>query len=140
MQDRTVVKDSQITAVSYWDNIEVYQSYHGRLFNTGTYGGSWIAGRPAFNQNSLFTNNQQKINFTSNIKVISFLQCITDKDERWIEVNYQREKTIYGVVTQGRNNYNNYVTSYNVLYKTDDSSNFKYILDKNGEEKVGFFL
>ena len=51
VQDRTVVKDSQITAVSFWDNIEAYQSYHGRLFNTR----SWIAGRPAFNQNSLYT-------------------------------------------------------------------------------------
>jgi len=110
VQDRSVVKDSQITAVSYWNNLPHYYSYYGRLFNTGPHGGSWIAGRPALDQNN--------------------------KEERWIEVNYEQEKTIYAVVTQGRNTGGNYVSSYNVLYKTGDDNEFKYILDESGEAKI----
>merc|ERR1719427_128887 len=112
VQDRDVVKDSQITAVSFWEynNKLHYQGFHGRLFNKSPSGGSWIAGRPAFDQNN--------------------------KHERWIEVDYEGDRTIYGVVTQGRNRDNHFVKSYNVLYKTGVSSEFKYILDENGDEKV----
>ena len=59
VQDRAVVKDSQLTAVSFWEynNYAQYKPSNGRLFNTGRYGGSWLAGRHAWDLNSLFENN-----------------------------------------------------------------------------------
>jgi len=112
VQDSAVVKDSQITAVSFWEynNYDFYRSYQGRLFNTGPNGGSWIAGRHAFDAN----NDHNK----------------------WIQVDYVQPKTIYGVVTQGRNIDEHFVKSYNVLYNVEGNTQFIYILDENGDKKV----
>jgi len=112
VQDRDVVKDSQITAVSFWEynNYAQYRSYNGRLFYKGASGGSWIAGRHAWDLNN--------------------------EHNKWIQVDYKQQKTIYAVVTQGRNINNNFVTSYNVLYNIEGNTQFKYILDENGDKKV----
>jgi len=116
VQDRTVVKDSQLTAVSFWEynNYAQYKPSNGRLFNTGRYGGSWLAGRHAWDLNN--------------------------EHNKWIQVDYEELKTIYGVVTQGRNvnDYSviNFVKSYNVLYNVEGNTQFKYILDGNGDKKV----
>ena len=64
------------------------------------------------------------------------LLSITDKHNKWIQVDYKEQKTIYAVVTQGRNIADNYVKSYNVLYNVEGNTQFKYILDGNGDKKV----
>jgi len=112
VQDRAVVKDSQITAASFWEynNNAQFKPFNGRLFNTGQYGGSWIAGRHAWDLNN--------------------------EHNKWIQVDYEAPKTIYGVVTQGRNINNQFVKSYNVLYNVEGNTQFKYILDENGDKKV----
>jgi len=112
VQDRTVVKDSQITAASFWEynNKADYKPSNGRLFNTGRYGGSRIAGR--------------------------YAEDLNNKHNKWIQVDYEELKTIYGVVTQGRNYNNEFVKSYNVLYNVEGNTQFNYILDKNGVKKV----
>jgi len=51
-------------------------------------------------------------------------------------VDYVNEKTITAVVTQGRSTVSEYVTSYNVLYKTATSDHFKYVLDENNNPKI----
>ena len=62
VQDRAVVKDSQITAASFWEynNKADYKPSNGRLFNTGRYGSSWIAGKYAEDLNSLFVRSIAK--------------------------------------------------------------------------------
>ena len=52
VQDRAVVKDSQLTAVSFWEynNDAQYGPSNGRLFSHS----AWIAGRHAFDLNSSF--------------------------------------------------------------------------------------
>jgi len=109
VQDRAVVKDSQVTAVSFWEynNNAACKPYNGRLFKTGE---SWVAGRHAWDLNN--------------------------KHNKWIQVNYKELKTIYGVVTQGRIINNDFVKSYNVLYNVEGNTQFKYILDGNGDKKV----
>ena len=144
MQDSAVVKDSQITAVSFWEfnNHDVYRSYHGRLFNKGSDGGSWIAGRHAFNTNSLFLENIFDKDFNHKPMLILLLDklllVILDDHNKWIQVDYVQSKTIYGVVTQGRNIDEHFVKSYNVLYNVEGNTQFKYILDGNGDKKVCF--
>ena len=68
---------------------------------------------------------------------------MSDKHNKWIQVDYEELKTIYGVVTQGRNvnDYSviNFVKSYNVLYNVEGNTQFKYILDGNGDKKVTFY-
>ena len=66
-----------------------------------------------------------------------------DEHNKWIQVDYEGLKTIYAVVTQGRNvnDYSviNFVKSYNVLYNVEGNTQFKYILDGNGDKKVTFY-
>ena len=68
---------------------------------------------------------------------------MSDKHNKWIQVDYEELKTIYGVVTQGRNvnDYSviNFVKSYNVLYNVEGNTQFKYILDGNGDKKVTLY-
>ena len=63
-----------------------------------------------------------------------------DDHNKWIQVDYVQPKTIYGVVTQGRNIDEHFVKSYNVLYNVEGNRQFIYILDENGDKKVTFFL
>ena len=70
--------------------------------------------------------------FYKMIKVMLFITA----NERWIQVMYDEEKTITAVVTQGRSTYDEYLTSFNVLYKKSGSNRFKFVTDEHGLPKV----
>ena len=57
-------------------------------------------------------------------------------DDIWIEVNFLKNKHVRAVVTQGRENYDQWVTSYQVMFKKDDQDNFTTVKDENNQPKV----
>lgn len=67
----------------------------------------------------------------------SWSPAISDKNQ-YLQVDFGQTEPIYGVIIMGSPIYNEYVTSYHVLYD-DGSNNFKYVLDKSGLKKVDLF-
>ncbi|XP_033105774.1 uncharacterized protein LOC117108037 [Anneissia japonica] len=60
----------------------------------------------------------------------------TNDRDQWIQVNLGEVKEVTGVITQGRNgNYDQWVTSYEVLYSMD-GSNWESILGSDGQPKA----
>jgi len=111
VQDKNHVSDAQLQAASYWydNSMDKYRPIYGRLYQVSD-GGAWVAAYKT--ESSSYNSN-----------------------ERWIQVDYLTEKTITAVVTQGRSTYNEYVTSYNVLYKRATSDHFEYVLDESNNPK-----
>ena len=56
----------------------------------------------------------------------------------WIQADFGRNVVAEGVVTQGRHNTNQWVTSYRVQYKKDGEDHFQTVLDKDNQPKVIF--
>lgn len=53
---------------------------------------------------------------------------------QWIHVDLREDKTIYGVVTQGRHEGSEFVTSYAMQYRTDDTgSSYEFMRDEDSE-------
>ncbi|XP_033111516.1 lactadherin-like [Anneissia japonica] len=52
--------------------------------------------------------------------------------DQWIQVDLGTLKNVQGVITQGRNRYNQWVTSYEVRYSVNGNS-FEVITDANGQ-------
>ena len=61
-------------------------------------------------------------------------------DDLWIEVDFLTNKHVRGVVTQGRENLDQRVNSYMVMYKKDGQSSFTTIEDGNDRPKVSNYL
>jgi len=55
----------------------------------------------------------------------------TSDSEKWVQVDMQVEKPVYGIVIQGRENLDEWTTVFQVLYKSNESDAFKYVLDEN---------
>jgi len=112
VQNKKYVKDHQLQAASYWHNSNnpIYRPIYGRLFQVSN-GGAWVAAQKAEASNY-------------------------DASERWIQVEYDEEKTITAVVTQGRSTHDEYLRSFNVLYKKSGSKKLKFVLDEHGNPKV----
>ena len=53
-------------------------------------------------------------------------------------MEYDEEKTITAVVTQGRSTHDEYLRSFNVLYKKSGSKKLKFVLDEHGNPKVSW--
>lgn len=61
----------------------------------------------------------------------------SSRANEWIQVDLGRATTIYGIVTQGTYlDHNQYVTSYNILYRTENSEAFKSIVDGSGSPVI----
>ena len=56
----------------------------------------------------------------------------------WIQADFGRNVVAEGVVTQGRHNTDQWVTSYRVKYKKDGEDHFQTVLDKDNQPKVIF--
>ena len=48
----------------------------------------------------------------------------------------QVEKPVHGIVIQGRENVDQWTTVFQVLYKSNESDSFKYVLDENNNPEV----
>ena len=57
-------------------------------------------------------------------------------DDNWIQVDFLRNVFAEGVVTQGRENSGQRVTSYHLQYKKNGQDQFKTIEDENNQPKV----
>jgi len=60
----------------------------------------------------------------------------TSRANEWLQVDLERERKIYGVVTQGRTSHDQWVTSYNISYKSSINESFNNIEDQSGETVV----
>ena len=58
----------------------------------------------------------------------------------WIQVDFGGNVVAEGVVTQGRHNTDQWVTSYRVQYKKDGEDHFQTVLDENNQPKVIYFM
>ena len=58
----------------------------------------------------------------------------------WIQVDFSGNVVAEGVVTQGRHNTDQWVTSYRVQYKKDGEDHFQTVLDENNQPKVIYFM
>ncbi|XP_056642321.1 hemocytin [Diorhabda sublineata] len=58
-------------------------------------------------------------------------------ENQYLEINFGKQEPVYGVIVRGSPMYDEYVTSYRVLYSPDGHT-FYYILDKNTKEPVIF--
>merc|ERR1739838_1041223 len=56
---------------------------------------------------------------------------LTDLNQ-WLQVDYEDEKTFYGVVLQGRPKHNQWTNSYQVQYKLVEADDFKFVSDASG--------
>ena len=62
-------------------------------------------------------------------------------NDMWIQVDLKTNEHIKGVITQGRaKNYEQWVTSYQVMYKINGQNNFETIKSENGQPKVSFLI
>jgi len=57
--------------------------------------------------------------------------ALTADQHKWIQVDMQVEKPVHGIVVQGRENSDQWTTVFQVLYKSNESDSFKYVLDEN---------
>lgn len=64
----------------------------------------------------------------------SWSPAISDKNQ-YLQINLGRQEPIYGIVVKGSPLYDQYVTSYNILY-TPDGHTFSYVTDKNKQPKT----
>jgi len=113
MQERNVVTDDQITAFSFYKNKEEYLPYHARLFSNGN-GHGWCSDE---------TRGRASGQYYSNV---------------WIQVDYRREMTLYGVVTQGsRHISKEWMSSYYVKY-ANGSGEFTTVMDSSGRQPKVF--
>jgi len=55
----------------------------------------------------------------------------TGDSQKWVQVDMQVEKPVHGIVIQGRENVDQWTTVFQVLYKSNESDSFKYVLDEN---------
>jgi len=112
MQDKNVVKDRQITCGSYHGNLENHSCKHARLFGrTGV--SAWVAGyNTATLTNGVFHGNL------------------------WIQLDFESPTEVEGLITQGRETDNQWVTEFKVLFKEEGSDVFKTVLDEDGQTKI----
>jgi len=102
IQDRSVVNDNQIKAPSYWSNSESFSPKNARLFGSPNPGWCPYGTR---NSGQLY-------------------------DQVYIQVNYEKEMTLFGVVTQGSHtNPKEWMTSYQVKYANESGQNFTTVMD-----------
>lgn len=107
IQYKWKVKDDQFTASTYYQNHQRWAAYRGRLFATKQTDDDW--GYWA-----------------------GYVAQVGD----WLEVDLLEDVLIYGVVTQGRADFETYpecVQSYSVQYRTDGSSTLETITNDEGE-------
>ena len=57
-------------------------------------------------------------------------------DDLWIEVDFLENKHVTAVATQGRANYDQWVTEYQVMFKKDGQNAFTTVEDENNQPKV----
>ncbi|XP_066254573.1 hemocytin [Euwallacea similis] len=50
--------------------------------------------------------------------------------DQYLEINFGHQEPIYGIIIKGSPLYDEYITSFLVLYSPDDSSNFYYVLNQ----------
>lgn len=60
----------------------------------------------------------------------------TSKPEMWIQVDLYKESKVYGVATQGRVGYDQWVTKYEVLYKMSAEDEFQRARNSSDEGNV----
>ena len=103
------IADGQITASTIWDSYFVAHAARLRLkpFLSSFRIGAWVAG----------THHGDL--------------------SPWLQVDLGRQFNITRVATQGRQEYPQWVTSYN-LQKSDDGVTFGYYMDEQGQRKVRF--
>ena len=59
-----------------------------------------------------------------------------NNDYEWIQFDLGQPRTIYGVVTKGRADYEQYVTSYKIQYSTENATDVMSFMDVVGDEEV----
>ena len=57
----------------------------------------------------------------------------------WVGVDLEEDREVEGVVTQGREDMEQWVLSYYVKYKKDGQDEFEFITNDSGIPKVIFF-
>jgi len=110
VQNRALVADSQLTDGSHHGNREDHSARQGRLFGT-TGAGAWVGG------------------YSKRASGVIY-------DDNWIQVDFLRNVFVEGVVTQGREQYGQRVTSYHLQYKKNGQDQFKTIKDENNQPKI----
>lgn len=95
------IGDTQISSSDYWDSAT--NAHH-----------SHVHGR-LFNTHS---------------EAQAFCGLLGDVD-KWIQVDFNRDVKITGIVTQGRPNADQWVTLFNVQYKPDGAEDFQYVQNDN---------
>ena len=106
MADDSIL-DSQITASSTWNGDLLPENGRLDFESAGNMQGAWVAGMGA----------NQDIN-------------------QWIQVDFDGTlTTITGVIIQGRENANQWVTKYKVQY-SNDGTNWQYVKDVNNLDAV----
>jgi len=108
VQDRSKVADSQLTSGGHAGSDSRHSAAYGRLFATrGATAWCGLNGRAS---------------------------GVVHPD-LWIQVDFSGNVVAEGVVTQGRHNTDQWVTSYRVQYKKDGEDHFQTVLDENNQPK-----
>jgi len=110
VQNRAIVADSQLTDGSHHYNREDHSARQGRLFGT-TGAAAWVGG------------------YSKRASGVIY-------DDNWIQADFLRNVFVEGVVTQGRENTDQRVTSYHLQYKENGQDQFKTIEDENNQPKI----
>ena len=71
----------------------------------------------------------------SPLNLILFPEEPNDEEE-WIQFDLGMTRSIYGVVTKGRADYQQWVTSYKVQYSAGNATDFMPVTDVVGDEEV----
>ena len=57
-----------------------------------------------------------------------------------MQLDLEHDKSVFGVVTQGRDSHDQWVTLFKILYKSSQTNEFEAIKDDNGNDKVKFVI
>ena len=57
----------------------------------------------------------------------------------WIQLDFESPTEVEGLITQGRETDNQWVTEFKVLFKEEGSDVFKTVLDEDGQTKVKLY-
>ena len=57
----------------------------------------------------------------------------------WIQLDFESPTEVEGLITQGRETYDQWVSEFKVLYKEDGSDVFNTVLNEDGQTKVKLY-
>jgi len=85
------------------------------------------------NSNGEYAPKHGRLHSTTGATAWCAIKAETDK---WIQVDLQMDKVVYGVVTQGRISYEQWVTLFQIQHKSTGSNDFQYVTDSSNKPEV----